>query len=93
MVSASKKSYSRQFGFPAVKAGKAAGDAKVEKLDPSKGEGWIYRYPNFPLSRFPHSIRGELISSLAGLRSLRSLRTDLNFGLALKQTSGTLRST
>ena len=45
MVSAAKKSYSRQFGFPAVKAGKlAAATAVVQKSEESKGDGWIYRW-------------------------------------------------
>jgi hypothetical protein len=45
MVSDAKKSYSRQFGFPAVKAGKlAGGEAKTAVVDPTKGDGWLYRF-------------------------------------------------
>jgi hypothetical protein len=45
MISAAKKSYRRQFGYPAVTAGKLAEGAVVKKSHEVKGEGWIYRYP------------------------------------------------
>uniref|UniRef100_A0A7S0QEA0 Uncharacterized protein n=1 Tax=Cryptomonas curvata TaxID=233186 RepID=A0A7S0QEA0_9CRYP len=45
MISAAKKSYRRQFGYPAVTAGKLTDAATVKKSHEAKGEGWIYRAP------------------------------------------------
>ena len=44
MISAAKKSYRRQFGYPAVTAGKLADAGTVKKTQEVKGEGWVYRY-------------------------------------------------
>jgi hypothetical protein len=50
MVSAAKKAYRRQFGFPAVTAGRLAGGTVEKKSHEVKGEGWIYRYAYHTIS-------------------------------------------